>query len=202
MATAQQALVMISAGSAPPAASTWNPLDKDSEITLSGSDLIASHPSGSGFKSVRGTLSKSSGLRYFTATIVSTTGGLVVLGIADAAATLSLGYIGQHTSGAFKKSAGIWSSSTIYYNLTGAASTASSTGYANGAVIGVLVNWATFTLSFYNDATGALLGSINDGTPWPAFFPAVSLYVGGSVSTLNCSGPFTNLPSGATAWDS
>lgn len=186
----------------PPAATTWNPSDKHSEITLGSGNLAATHPSGSSFKSVRATQGKSSGLRYFTTTIVVTTGGLVVFGVADAVATLSLGYIGQYTDNAFKKSAGLWSSGYIMHNMTSPGGELAMTGYANGAVIGVLVDFSTFTLKFYNDTTGALLGTLNDGSPWPTLFPAVFLYVGGSVSTLNCGGPFTNLPSGAVAWDS
>lgn len=207
MATAQQALVMISAGSAPPAASTWNPSDKDSEIVLSSGNMAAAHPSGTeAFRSVRGTLSRSAGLKYFTVTaavISPGSNGAVLIGIADASCTLSLGYIGQHTSSAFKKSVGLWCKDLLMHNMTGAAGQPAATGYAAGAVVGVLVDFSAFNIKFYNDATGVLLGQFTDTGPWiQPFFPAVSLYLGGSVSTLNCGGPFTNLPSGASAWDS
>lgn len=203
MGAIQQALMMGAAALTGPC--TWNPSDKNSEITLSNGNLNASHPSGSGFKSVRGTISRSSGLKYFTveATVISPgSDGAIMIGIADANYALTGGYIGQNSSSIYKKSAGLWCKSILYHNMTGASGTIASTSYAAGAIVGVLVDFSAFNIKFYNDTSGVLLGQFTDTGPWSIpMFPAVSIFPGGSVSNLNCAGSFSNLPVGADAWD-
>lgn len=181
--------------------SVWNSADMGPNVTLSNGDKTASK-SGAGYQSVRGSVGKSSGKRYFeiTAVFANVTNNLLV-GIADASFTLSGRYLGESNAGA-KKSAGYWWQGQFYRNLTNTASSASVTGYGNGAVIGVLVDFATFTISFINTSTGATIGSYTDATPWGTLFPAVTME-GNGTATLNASGPFViaALPSGSVRWD-
>jgi hypothetical protein len=188
----------------PVGACTWNPLDKNTLITLSNSNRNASKAAGgSGYTIVRGNLYRSSGDRYFTAVMTAVAGGFVSFGVASASVFIDGGYLGQHTSGVFKKSTGIISSNGIvYHNMTGAASNFGVAAGGNGTVIGIRVNFTNFTVKFYNDTTGVLLGTLADGAPWPALFPAVALWPGGALSDLNCAGPFgRTLDVGETAWD-
>lgn len=90
--------VLLGHGGAPAAAGfTWNPADKNANITLSGGDLTAV---GTAFgQTVRGTVPKSSGKWYFECRRgTAVEASFVVVGIATAAASLSE-YIGANASG-------------------------------------------------------------------------------------------------------
>jgi hypothetical protein len=181
--------------------STWNPADKGASVVLSGGNLIAAKAA-AGYQSVRGTISKSSGNRYFEITAVNTSGGAIplIVGVADAGFALTVRYLGEANAGA-KKSAGRYGAGTFFRNMTNAATNAAVAAYANGAVIGVGVNFSTFVISLYNGLTGALITSYTDATPWPALFPAATMQNGASCS-LNTAGPFAFLPAGRVTWDS
>jgi hypothetical protein len=188
-------------GGSPPTSTKWNPLDMVSGVVLSNGDLNAVRSSGSGWGSLRATQGKSTGDRYFTVTVVQTTGGYVMIGVANANASLAK-HLGQDAAAIM--SAGVWSSGTLWYRLSVSQGSTPSTSYSNGAVIGVRVNFSTLTVTFYDDATGVSLASKIDTGSWTLpFYPAASLWpAGGSISNLNCGGPFGNLPAGASAWDS
>lgn len=51
------------------AATTWNPADKSADIALSGGDLIATVGAAGGYRSVRATVSKTTGKWYFEVTV-------------------------------------------------------------------------------------------------------------------------------------
>lgn len=70
------------------AATTWNPSDKSTNITLSGGDLIATHAANTDWAGVRGTVAKATGKWYWELTTGSgaaTDGGI---GLMTAATTL------------------------------------------------------------------------------------------------------------------
>lgn len=191
------------------APSTWNPLDKASLIVLSNGDLDAAKPSGDANwlnGSVRGTQGKTTGLLYFTVTATVADPNLVLIGIADSDCSLTASYIGDFTTASVRKSISVWSRSDIYWNFTAAdlGEEVGITHYGNGTVVGVLVDFTARTVTFYNDSTGVALGSPRSATdPWAVpMFPAATLWVGGSVTNLNCAGPFGNLPASASPWDS
>lgn len=191
-------------GAAGPTSSTWNPSDKEASVVLSNGNLTATK-AGTGFQTVRGAAGKSSGVRYFEVTVdvASSTTISVLIGAADSSFTYGLGlFIGQHNNASAKKSIGYWSPGYIYDNLTNAgAETGGFPSYTVGAVVGVLLDFANFTVKYYDGLTGTLLHTDVDATPWGTFYPAITMR-GGGKGTLNCLGPFTYLPSGAVEWDS
>lgn len=69
------------------------------------------------------------------------------------------------------------------------------------SIIGILVNYGAGTCSLYNylTATGATFGISTLIAAGPLFLMA-GLYSSGNAVSLNSTGPFFNLPSGAAAW--
>ena len=97
------------------AACTWNPSDKDASITLSGSNLIATGTASSLWKTVRGTVSHTSGKWYFEikARFVSAANGWMV-GVANASQALN-NYLGSTAGQGF----GYQSQTSAYPGGTG-----------------------------------------------------------------------------------
>jgi hypothetical protein len=182
--------------------STWNPSDKGATVALSNGDLTAANAGGGSYQSIRGVRGNSAGKRYFeyTTTFVNGAAARFIAGIADSGFALSTRHLGENNAGA-KKSAGYYSATGVLFrNLTNAASSGAGTTYVTSDVIGVEVDFATFTIKFYFASTGVLRHTYVDATPWPTLYPAVSLIAGGSC-TLNCLGPFVYTPPGVIAWD-
>lgn len=183
----------------PVAPSTWNPSDKGANVILSNGDLTATKAA-AGYQSVRGVSGKSSGVRYFEL-VVGADSNSLILGVASSTFGLTGRYLGENNAGA-KKSAGRADTPSFFYrNLTNAASNAAIAGFSAGAIVGIGVNFNTFTITIYNGATGALLASYTDASPWGTLYPAATMQNGGIV-TLSAAGPFAFLPSGFVAWDS
>lgn len=181
-------------------ASTWNPSDKGASVVLSGGDYTATK-AGSGYQSVRGVRGNSSGVRYYELSIVSgPSSGAYLVGVANSSFTLTGRYLGENNAGS-KKSAGRGVGQGNWYrNLTNAASNAVIANVGTGALVGIGMNFSTFTITIYNALTGALLATYVDASPWGTMFPAATLQNGGVV-TLIASGPFAFLPAGFIAWD-
>lgn len=196
-----QAMRLRNSGAAPVVSSLWNSADKGASVVLSNGDLTATK-AGSGYQSVRGVNGKSSGARYFELLVVNSgSSGTFLMGVADATFTLTGRYLGEANAGA-KKSAGRTTATTFYRNLTNAAGNGPTSGAAGtGSVVGIGMDFSTFTMTIYNGLTGALLATYVDASPWGTMFPAVTLQNGGIV-TLSAAGPFAFLPSGFVAWDS
>lgn len=75
----------------------WNSIDKDADIVLSGSDLVASNVNGNNGM-VRSNIGKSSGKWYWEITITAIDNSSWGIGIANSSATLAW-YPGQDTNG-------------------------------------------------------------------------------------------------------
>lgn len=166
---------------------TWNSADKDADVTLSGSDLVASVTAAAG--SVRGTQSRSSGTYYFE---ITTSGADVqqMPGLGKSTATLT-DFPGKDANGwGFYCAQG-----QKYNNNTG-------TNYAGTGIFGVQYDASTGTLTFWRD--WASLGSAYtglSGTLYLAFGPGSS---SGGLRSANINvgqAAFVfGLPSGASAW--
>lgn len=181
------------------ASSTWNPLDKGGSVVLSNGDLTATK-SGAAYESVRGTIGKSAGALYFEMVVGSDSLNLI-LGVADSSFQLTTRYLGENNAGA-KKSAGRSTTPTRFYrNLTNAASNSTVPAYGPGAVVGVGINFSTFTMTLYDGLTGTLIDTYVDASPWGTLYPAATIQED-AIVTLDTTGPYAFLPAGFVAWDS
>ena len=163
----------------PASTTTWNPSDKNANITLSGGDLVATAASsGASFKGVRGTIGKASGKFYWEVAITSQAlplasgGGQIEIGVAKATASLSV-------SAAF--AGDVWA-----YNSAGATVDATGTyfgveSYDDSDVIGVALNMDSGEVSFYKN--GALQRTVTNSLGGTVY-PYVTLY-DSSVITAN-----------------
>jgi hypothetical protein len=164
---------------------TWNSADKSGNITLSGSDLVATINSGGG--SVRGTQGRSSGIYYFE---ITRGGDSVWLGgVGNASASLAT-YPGGDANG--------WAYYHLgdhrYNNNSGSAMPAQMAS----AVIGVWLKAGVLKIIgdgqvSPNVATGL---SGNKHLAWGAGTVASGTRTG----TANLAGPFNWQPAGSTAW--
>lgn len=181
---------------------TWNPADIGANISLSGSNLVATKSTGTGYSSVRATTSKDyTDNGYFEIAITTMdAGGFIVVGIGTTSATLS-GYVGSDAYG--------WG----YYGAEGGKKTNSGTpvafgsSFAQGNVIGVAFKngkvWFAKNNSWYGDpaaGTGEAFSGITG-----SLFPMVGLYDGvapvDSVTARFTAGSFSySPPSGFAAW--
>ena len=174
MAAIQQMLLMGSMAVATYA--TWNPLDKVSNITLSGGDLTVS---GGGWSGVRGTISKSTGKWYFEVYCnYANAGGYVMIGISTSSANLNTN--------------GITTSSWTYYD-TGSIFGYGSYGatYATGDTIGVAIDFDADTITFYKNNTSQGTVSITASQVW---FPSVFVYPPGNITANFGATTFTYSP--------
>lgn len=199
-------LMVAGAGSAP-ASVTWNPFDKSSLITLSGSDLVATRtgPTDS-YETVRATLARpasDTGGYYFEVVVTNASSSIyVVIGVANASQSLGA-YVGNSTNG--------WS----YYQETGAkitagAASAYGASYTTGDVIGVLLK--NGKLYFRKNGTWQNSADVSAETG-AAFtgltgdlYPAVSMFRSNSpahvlTGRFKASAFSGGIPSGASAWE-
>lgn len=186
---------------------TWNPSDKSSLITLSGSDLVATRTGASdSYATARATQSRDAadaGGYYFEVVVTSgIPSNFITVGVATSAQALN-NYVGNGADG--------WS----YYQETGAKITAGAVSaygasYTTGDVVGVLLKNG----KLYFRKNGAWQNSADVGAETGAaftglsgnLFPAVSLHrsfspahvVTGRFKASAFSG---SIPSGASAWE-
>lgn len=178
---------------------------KSGNITLSGSNLIATRGSAANaWSMVLGTRAQSTGRYYFEVTInaLSTTGSYrPIIGVSPAVSSYA-GYPGGSFS---NSSVGYYpaASPVKYQGFIGTAYGGTATA---GKTIGVLVDFDTQEVTFYDDiaTTGVMVSrGVAYGSVSGSLFPAVSMYSSGGQCTINVGGSaFLSLPAGASAWGS
>jgi hypothetical protein len=183
---------------------TWNPADCSSAITLSSGSLVARKTSGGGaWVSVRATLARSTGKRYFEVLVTGGGGtGLdLMIGLSDSAMAVATQYSGQ-TAGSYG-----------YYKLNGnkynsATAAAFGSAYTEGDIIGIATDlsagklwWAKNNVwpgsgdpaAGANAAFTGLSGSL---------FPAVSFFQDSIVTGRFKASSFTYTPpTGFSSWE-
>lgn len=191
----------------PPVVLAWNSADKHADITLTNSDLTAAHAVAA-FRSVRGTVSKSTGKWYFEVTF-DTLVTFGIVGLANATEALT-NYIGGTTNSWGTGSSG---PSQTYYN----GSSTSVTPYSIGSTDRVDVAWDADAGYIWFRCDGVWIGAsgvdvgLGTGVGDPAtganprytgvtgtLFPACSPGNGGQIS-LNSAAAGT-VPSGFSFW--
>lgn len=205
------ALVKLGHGAAPPVTVTWNPLDKGANITLSNGNLTASKlATDAGWTTVRATLSKSTGKRYFEYIMVS---GAHSEG--DPGLSAAGGDVSQRLGAQGVTSYCVTPNNTGVVETTFVDGTAAAVTLANNDVIGIAVDFDTgkVWMAQNNDYTKYSGGAANPVTgaaprvtftPNTPLFPAASLFGnsdGTIVVTLVASGTFAFAPpTGFVAW--
>lgn len=153
---------------------TWNPSDKSADLTLSGSNLIATRNTGTyAYRAVRATVGKDyTGNGYFEVVITAMeTGGYIVVGIGTSSATLS-NKVGYDANG--------WG----YYGAEGGkkytsnVATAYGTSFAQGDVIGVAFKNGKVWFAKNNTWNGAPASDTGEAFSGitGTVFPMASLY--------------------------
>lgn len=206
--TGQDATLTVAAGAS---TTTWNSADKDSSITLTGGDLIATKGGTDAFRSLRAIASHSSGKYYWEITIntiVTNTG--VQVGVANSSMALT-SYVSDTTNGV------AWSDHTTGVRLNDTTPSNGSTGtetYAAGDIVCLALdldnlklwvrknnnNWmGSGTADPATNTLGASLSTLAAGP----YYPAATLFDnGGDQITANFGGSaFTyTAPSGFGNW--
>jgi hypothetical protein len=188
--SSHQAMLAIAAATA---LSTWNPSDKDSDVTLSGSNLIATLvATGSELGGVRGTkLRPSTDNAYFEVTQTTDQNGLAGIGRAGALIT---SYPGGSSGGY---------GSYQYANQSYADGSANSGQYISQSAVGVLYDPSNGKITFITPVSLILAESftITAGTSLAPMW-AQGSGAGSRSGTINTGGSafVYGLPPGATAW--
>lgn len=135
--------MLLACGAAPRVYTTWNPSDKNADITLSNGNLTA-HAAGAAIGNVRSIASKAAGKWYFefTQSAPSYESGLIV-GVANSSEA-------SWPGGAGGNSLSYMGAGVIKFNNT---TLASVTAYTYGNVIGVAFDRDAGTVSFYLNNT-------------------------------------------------
>lgn len=193
LASAQRHDYVVTVGTVPPVASAWNPADKDADVTLTGSDLIATVVSAGWTEgAARGVTGRAVGSgNWFFALEYTGPDGRCCPGVATAAASLN-SYPGEHAQS--------WG----YYGVDGRSqnnggSSAYGDTYGNGAIVGIGVNTAgdlTFWLWTGSawDSQGVAYSGLT-GTLYPCWGPGSSASGTRSVEMLAMAPP-----SGYRSW--
>lgn len=182
---------------------TWNPSDKDADITLSGSNLIASANAMATQGSLRATLGRSSGLYYFETRIDTAGNAFVLVGAAKASFVVTNDYLGNtiDSVGYFGvDGTRFWNGSALAYG----------TAFTAGDVIGVAINFTSGKIWFAKNNTWQNSGDPVAGTGEALsglsgeYFPALSFFT----NTYQATGRFKTAsftyspPTGFSAWES
>jgi len=177
---------------------TWNSADKDSDITLSGSNLVASMLGGTTGK-VRTTTSKTVGADsniYQVEILIGGGGGGIYpyIGLAQAGAPVT-------TEPGFDATSWAWSGAGAHTRNNNAIVDFIS-GCTIGDYVGLTFNLSTGALKWYkNGVLQATFGASNSLTG--TWFVTVGSQSANPVNvnyTLNATGPFVHTVGGATAW--
>lgn len=185
-------------GGGPTYSTTWNSADKAAQIVLSGGNLTAARPSGSGdtWQGVRATQGFTSGKRYFeiTATTVPTTGGLLV-GLANSSWALNGNTSGSHVIAMYAADGNIYQNA-VDVGDAGIIGTA-------GDVMGVAADFDADTVQFRKNG-GTLSATCSISMIAGTIFPIVGFTnnnpesITANFGTSSFSG---GLPSGFVAWN-
>ena len=137
---------------------TWNPADKDADVTLSGSNLTAALTANSG--SVRGTLGVSSGTMYFEVTLNNGDPGSIYIGCANLSMAITA-LPGQDLNSVSRFSNQM---------LSNGISIAAIAQPVLTNVVGVLIDATARTINFYLNGTfqyQATSAAVPSGTLYP-----------------------------------
>ena len=167
---------------------TWNPVDKDTDVSLSGGNLIASANSANA-GSCRATMGKSSGKWYWEVVISDHLHASACIGLASASLVNQIyidaagwGYTGEGN----------------FITVGQKINTGSATGYGvmptNGSNLGVALDMTAGTVQFYfnNSAQGVAYTGLTG-----VMYPAASFNANGSGTTITAkfsAGSFTYAP--------
>lgn len=140
---------------------TWNPSDKSADITLSGSNLVATKTTAGGVDAVRGTQGKSTGKWYFEITLSGASNTGVGLGTSSASLT-------SYTAGH------MWTYFMSAQKFDGSSVTGYGASWSNGDVISVLWDADGGNIIFWKNGAsqGTAFTSVS-GTLY-AYYPAVT----------------------------
>ena len=177
---------------------TWNSADKDSDITLSGSDLIATRGADDN-GSVRATHSRSSGttkwqVEYVSVAPTDTTFGQDFVGFATAGMSLSAGPGSQANGWGWKATGGVSSNGNSVQGGTPSAS------FTSSDEVQMVWDSSAGTITCYKN--GTISGDVVTGVTGP-LFPCVGGSGAGTCPyTANFgASAFANAISGTTSWD-
>lgn len=152
--TAPQQMLMGKSGTVSFSYATWNPVDKDVNVTLSGGNLTAVSSTSS---SVRATIGKSSGKWYWEIHVDS--GTTISIGIAQSTDSLATIAGNDVTSWGYLYQGNIQNNSGL---VAGPVTT-----YTAGDVIGVALNLDTNSIRWYKNNVSQDAESISAGTYYP-----------------------------------
>jgi hypothetical protein len=186
MGALQQMLAATGVGAAAASYTTWNPLDKGLNITLSGGNLTVDTPS-SFHQMVRSIAGKSSGKWYYEFT--PSTANFHVVGVENGTQSKNAGLESAPQGISYYPSGG------IYKNGVSIATYAS---YTTGDVIGVAFDAGTGNVTFYkNNTLQGTPGSIT----WPMFAAYGNFTSAATTGTANfgATAQVYSPPSGYTA---
>lgn len=157
------------------AATTLNPADKASNVTLSGGDLIATN---SGIGMVRSTTSHASGKWRYQFT-VGATQIHEICGVATSAASVAVSWLcGSDIYG--------WGINNyvpgpaIYYYHNGGAASIDTVSLGNNAVVDIYIDLDVGTMKWAKN--GVAKGDVVTGTSFGTVFAGISNYSGGVVT--------------------
>lgn len=168
---------------------TWNASDKDTDVVLSGSDLIATVTAALG--SVRGTVGHSTGKHYFEITWGGPDNNCL-LGFAKASATITNIYPGGHAD-----SWAYYASNGTRWNNNGSLTITTVPTWPT--TVGVWLKAGTLKF-IVTGRTGPDAWTGLTGPFYPMWGPGTS-GAGTRIGTINVTGSFVHgLPSGSTAW--
>ena len=182
---------------------TWNSADKAAEITLSGSDLVATHSTSTNYGGVRTVASKTTGKFYWEVTY--TTGGTEdYIGVAKAGASLAA-YLGSDTNGwgFYMQSNDVYYSAGLAFSGSGSVSAASVIMFATDHDAGKL--WVGVGGSWRNSGDPAAgTGHVNSAS----LFAGIAIYpcfiskgatAGAATANFGASAFSHSVPSGFTS---
>ncbi len=181
----------------------FDPANKNSNVTLSGSDKIATRTTGSGNGGVARALGgKSTGKWYIEFVAGASASGGIAFGLALSSFNASLSnFLGENTAGW-----GYWSSGNRYFNNSATAGHATFDG-ASGNVIGIAWDADAGKLWFAKNNVWQGSGDPAAGTNQSyssvtgTGYPAANVYDSGTIGTIRKPADYTySPPAGFTAW--
>ena len=148
---------------------TWNPSDKDTNVTLSGWNLTAENIAYGDWTSTRATIGKSSGKWYWENTVVALN---TMSAVANSTAPLTAQFWGPDANG--------WSYFKIWIKLNGSGGIPYWVAYSDGDVIWNALDMDTGEITMYvNGVSQGVMFTWLTGT----IYAGVSLYTWASLTT-------------------
>lgn len=182
-------MIPTSFGALAAAKTTWSPFYKDTGITLSGGDLVATAATASTEQIVKATAAKSAGRWHFEVTInaVTSFASRPSVGLANAACSLTE-FLGFRTNGiAWNAGGNVWTNNvavTAYLSFT------------SGDILAVEYDADADLVYLWKNGSARSAG-ISTASISGALFPALDLWGDGALTDAvvgNFAGPFTVTP--------